>query len=162
MMALTPLDLPGYSRFVGEVLPEIRREYVGPGRVLFALHQLPSSGTAYGALMDRVAVCSSEPKRFWDFHDRVLHAPLVAQDSALKNFIALARRQTEDFAACISDETLSVGQRAVFSFVGAESQPTFIVGVVNAKTVDVRAVMGGMVPYEQFLKVFRTLGVPSP
>jgi protein-disulfide isomerase len=140
-------ECPFCGQFFKAVEPLLVREYVKPGRIVWAFRQFPLEGIhANARLAASVAECAGEEGRFWEAHDFVYdhQADLVGAIGMLASALRLDEKR---FAICMAgpaarvDRDLSEAGR-----LGLGATPTFLMGTLVGTQIRVKDVVVGLPP----------------
>jgi protein-disulfide isomerase len=129
------------GRFQQDVWPELEKQYVMTGRVLFGYRHLPLSGLAGpSAGAARAAECAGEQGRFWEMHDLLFTRTLDLDHVGLETRGEAAGIQAPPFRQCFeADRQTKVIEQDVALARALEigSTPTFVVGTLSGDRVKV-------------------------
>jgi protein-disulfide isomerase len=154
-------ECPYCARFHEDTMPELRREYIAPGRVRMFFKHLPLEQIHSSAMRAaEAAECARAQGRFWDMHDRLFAKPKALQESDLLERARALDLEPERFAACLRGE---MTERVRADLREAEqlqisSTPTFLIGVVDSDAQFMaRDRLAGAQPFERFKTVLERL-----
>jgi protein-disulfide isomerase len=133
-------------------LPQIEKDYITTGKVVYIFKNFPLSFHAQAQLAAETAECAGAQGQFWTMHDQLyLHQSEWADnDGALSIFLGYGRLLGLDqdaFQACLGNHEMAQKVRDDYAFgqsVGVPSTPSF---VINGKG------MPGANPYSTFQQV---------
>jgi protein-disulfide isomerase len=162
MIAYTDFECPASRRFVREILPELRRDYVRTGRLSVAHEHLPLA-IHRGAVKAAVgANCARNQGRFWEMHDALFGDGVALNDWGLSAVARSVGLDATRFVSCLQDQVneAAVRNRAAFhESLGLKGTPSFFIGRrLPDNNVEVFGAISGLLPVAQFRKAIdRTL-----
>jgi protein-disulfide isomerase len=144
------------GRFARETLPELRRLYVGSGKLFVAFWHFPLLDVHPAAILaHRAADCADREGKFWLLHDRFVQRP-GSLDSEFIARNASALGLGSDWRSCFAldrNERLS-RDIAVGTKMGIGSTPMFLIGNLQANLqLKVTSVISGAQPLAEFVKI---------
>jgi protein-disulfide isomerase len=152
-------ECPFCARFSGDVLPNLKTEYVDTGKVRIAFRHLPLRAIhRYAVPAAQASVCAANQGRFWDYHDRLFqHQDALTQSDLVDHATALGLDKNS-FWACIDDSAVNKADRVAADSdlakrLGLAGTPVFLIGTVQA---DGRVKVGKILQGAQPLEVFRS------
>lgn len=154
LLEFSDFQCPFCSKFARETLPELDRQYIQSGKVLFAFMQMPIAEIhPLAAKAAESAECAAAAGAFWPMHDRLFITPPDLGPDGLAKSAAAIGLNPVDFATCM-DGRMTDGVRADVvqgKALGVQGTPTFFLG---ARTADGRVALTrslvGALPYSEF------------
>lgn len=142
-------ECPACGRFAVLTEPDIRKNFVGSGKVRWRFIDFPLSGHRNTWQASRAAACAEEQGKFWEFHDQLYQTQDQwngeATDNPDKYMKQLGRQiglNASQFDQCIDSKKYQAKIQAHLA-IGEQrhvnSTPTFLIGdkqVSNALTYD--------------------------
>jgi len=122
-------ECPFCARFERDTLPALRRDYIGPGHVLFAFRLAPLKIHPMAEATARAAVCAREQGKFWE-----LTVPLFGhQGESDSGRLQLAARDAglaeSQFADCLKAPSKALDNEVALGHqLAVYGTPTFFVG----------------------------------
>lgn len=117
--------------FARDVLPEIRRRYIEPGRLLYAFRPLISRQHDPEAFQAAEAVmCGERQGKFWEMHAALFEEPSEFGRRSLIQRALDAGLDTAGFSSCIDGQTRELLEASVLDArrLKITGTPTFIFG----------------------------------
>lgn len=148
------LQCPYCRRFAKDIFPDLQREYVVTGKVLFVFRHLPLTNlhpVAFRAAEG--AECAARQEKFWPMFDALLGATQPLDEGYIVTQAGAVGLDKAQFQACFNGEASGVIRADVDSAqaLGVKSTPTFFLGsIIEGGKVKVRKVISGAQPAEQF------------
>jgi len=154
---------PFCARFQRETFPQIDRDYILMGKIKFIFRNFPLERThPYAFKAAEVAICSGQQGKFWAMHNRLFEW----QDSRsfndwTRHAEALAL-DADKFMRCLEDDATASQVKkdeADGKSAGVRVTPTFFLGVIDAKTSQVKVLekIEGAGNYPRFKKIMDDL-----
>lgn len=147
MIEFSDFQCPYCARYVTETFPQIEREYIETGKVLYIFHHYPLPFHQYAQKAAEAAECAGEQGKFWEMHDKLFADQEKLTEADLKTYAANLGLNTSQFNTCLSsgqfqDEVqadMELGQS-----MGVNGTPSFF---VNGKFVS------GAQPFASFKQI---------
>ena len=155
MIEFSDFQCPFCASFARDTLPQLKREFIGPGTVQFIYRHNPLEALHPFALKAGTASqCAQQQNRFWDMHDAIYSQQSTLTDNKFLDLAKLLRLDVGRFSKCIDDtgtlEEVKKDQAEAAS-LGVRSTPTFLIGRVQSNgTVKATRKVSGAAPYEAF------------
>ncbi len=161
IIEFTDYQCPYCARHSKSVLPQIKKELIDTGKVLYNLRDYPLSfhRTAKDAAI--AAHCAGEQGQYWE-----MHAQLFANQRKLSSDLYHEKAKNlgldeATFNECLKNpqplqqvqQDLAYGNR-----LGVTGTPKFYVGKINGETITEVAVISGAQPYSVFKGALNNLG----
>lgn len=156
-------ECPACGRFSELTEPDVRKNYVNTGKVLwrFIDYPLPMHRNTWQA--SRAAACADEQGKFWEFHDALYSTQdewngeaTGNPDKFMKQLGGKLGLDASKFNACVDDKRMQAKIQAHYQLAvqrQVQSTPTFIIGD--------RQVSAAM-PYDQFAKILDSAIATAP
>jgi protein-disulfide isomerase len=156
-------ECPACGRFSELTEPDVRKNYVSTGKVLwrFIDYPLPMHKNTWQA--SRAAACADEQGKFWEFHDALYSTQdqwngeaTGSPDKFMKQLGERLGLDKSKFNACVDDKKMQAKIQAHYQLAVSRqigSTPTFIVGD--------RQVSAAM-PYDDFAKILDSAIARAP
>lgn len=145
---------PFCGRFARDTFPQVEKEYIRPGKVLFAFRQFPLESIHANALRAaEAAECGADQGHFWELHTLLFAEQQQLDDANLRERATRAGLAVDRFDSCMQGDVATrvradaqTGKRL---FV--EGTPTFFFGTIQPNgTVKITKRLSGAVPFDQF------------
>jgi len=152
------LTCPHCAHFANDVLPELKKKWIDPGKVKLILRDFPLDEPALRAAM--IARCAP-PDRFYAYVDTLFAAQekwVMARDyrEALSRLVKLGGMSKDEFDNCLSDTALEnkivEGRLVASKELDVNSTPTFFINGTK---------FAGAPTFEEFDKVLSGLSAKS-
>jgi protein-disulfide isomerase len=156
LVEFSDYQCPFCARHFRQTMPELERDYIGPGKLRYAFRDFPLDSIHPQATEAAiVARCAGDQGKYWAMHDR-----LFAEQTTIaeKDWAAHARAVGVDEAKlkqCVDGRThaaairrdLTEGLRA-----GIRGTPMFFLGTLDSegKTLKILGILRGAQPYAAF------------
>jgi protein-disulfide isomerase len=140
LIVFSDFQCPSCGHFARNTFEQIQRDYIKPGRILFAFRNFPLDVHPLARDAAAAAGCAGRQGRFWDMHDDLFRDQQHLDDASLRlrsDSIGLDRAQFDQcFAAADDDQVdadVAIGNRLM-----VQATPTFFVGeLLQNRTVKV-------------------------
>jgi protein-disulfide isomerase len=162
-LGFTDLQCPFCGTFARDIMPELQREYIDPGRLQFALRHLPLEPKHPLARQAAYAIeCAGRQGQQWAMHDRLFAKPQSLDAAALPDHARALKLDVASFSTCLGsgevqariDEDVALAKE-----YGVRGTPTFLVGVRQPDgRVKLLQRIPGAVPIEQWRKALEAVG----
>jgi protein-disulfide isomerase len=132
LIDFSDFQCPFCRDFAQQVLPQVIRSYVTPGKVQLAFMPFPLTRIhpfAFRAAEE--ALCAAAQGRFWEMHDQLFQAPELTERALAESPAAIGLRK-DAFDSCIasaSTERLLKAAMERAESLGVSGTPTFFLGV---------------------------------
>lgn len=163
LVVFSDFECPFCRAFAGDVLPELRRRFVGAGVLQIAFKHFPLPSHQFARKAAIGAQCANRLGKFWPFHDRMFQdqSPLTATSIA---GIADGLSLGDPWAQCADAKIPVVATEvdadiAEAQALGIRSTPTIAVGTVIGDRVTVKATVIGARPLSDFLAALQSVGI---
>lgn len=130
MIEYSDFECPFCGRFERETLPQLVKDYVETGKVLFVFREMPLQIHSEAAKSANAAECAGRQGHFWQMHDRLFAAQDDLTDNAFQRYAADLKLDRLLFAACAAEDPgpkLASDLRSAAVF-GVKGTPTFLFG----------------------------------
>ena len=151
---------PFCGRFARDILPELERRYVAPGRVILAFRHSPIERIHPFALKaSEAAECAARQGRFWLMHDALFQPDLALDGPGLLRAARSAGLNIGEAVSCFEEDGSAKirADRQSAVALGLTGTPAFLFGVVGSGSVRVQQVLRGARPVEDFAKILDDL-----
>lgn len=144
----------GYcGKFYRETLPQLKKQYIVPGKLRFAYRDYPRDPEGWGVVAAHAARCAGDQGRYWDMHDRLFdHASRLGTKMVMK-IAQDMKLDTKAFTACMDAQKhiyAILDDRDVGTRLGFRGTPGFLMGRSNGKYLTNAFIIPGAVPYPTF------------
>jgi protein-disulfide isomerase len=131
VLEFSDFQCPYCGKFEQTTLPELRRQYIDPGTVLFAFRNLPLESLhplARGAA--EAAVCAGEQGNFWPMHDLQFSRQRELGKDSIATYAKELGLSSGTFQACLTGRARALIDADVklARSLGISSTPTFLIG----------------------------------
>lgn len=154
IIEFSDFQCPFCGRFAREVLPEIDRDYIQPGKVRFVFRHLPLDRHPVALPAALAAECAGREGKFWELHDRLFAAdPQTLTVEMISTMAQDSKIPMSDFQDCLAGDASARVNRdlELARLVGVGSTPTFFVGrILPSGELDVAAAIPGALPIAEF------------
>lgn len=153
---------PFCRRHTKDTLPQIKKDYIDAGLVLYVYRHFPAGGSRPGGIDAAVAAqCAARQDRFWELHDRFFSAPRPVQPGDLERHARAAGVNVETYRTCVKAGLAREDVRADVEQarrLGLAGTPGFAIGLRDdEERVRVMQRIGGAQPYAAFKAVLDAL-----
>jgi protein-disulfide isomerase len=152
------------ARYASQIFPQLRRDYIDTGKVLYVVHDLPLAYHAYAIPAAVAARCAGAQGRYWEFRETVFREQHRLAQDPYAEFAAGLALDAERFAACRNDPGQLTGIRADVNLAAARgigSTPSFVIRRSGADRNSETIIVGAK-PYEVFKAKVDSLLTPTP
>jgi protein-disulfide isomerase len=156
LVEFSDYECPVCIKYTRDVLPQIEQAYIQTGLIQYVFRDFPIDQLHPAAMRAHEAArCAAEQERFWEMHYRLFSAPGTHTDDQLQARASESGLDVSAFSSCLdSGRTKPEVQQAINQAVGlgATGTPTFIVGIRDRTTGQIRMVRGitGAQPFAAF------------
>lgn len=156
LVEFSDYECPFCIKYTREVLPQIEQAYIQTGLIQYVFRDFPIDQLHPEAIRAHEAArCAAAQGRFWEMHYRLFSAPGTHTDDQLAVRASEAGLDVGEFTSCLEGgRTKPEVQQAIDQAVGlgATGTPTFIVGIRDRTTGQIRMIRGitGAQPFEVF------------
>lgn len=166
VIEFSDFQCPYCGRFATQTFPQLEKEYVDAGKVLFAFRQFPLETIHPFALRAaEAAECAGEQGQFWRMHTLTFADQAHLDESALRGRALQAGLNIDKFDACLHsqvDARVRVDEQAGKRML-VTGTPTFFLGTIQADgRVKVLKRFSGAVPFDQFKAALDSVIVAAP
>lgn len=141
VIEFSDFECPACAQHATRIVPQLKRNYIEPGKVQLVFHDFPLSYHARAPIASAASRCAGEQGKFWEMHDALFrNRQQWIEESGTAVFSELATDievDTDQFEACIESgkymEQISASAQASAA-AGINATPTF---VVNGKAVEI-------------------------
>ena len=104
LIEYSDFQCPYCAEFARITLPDIRKDYILPGKVLFAFRHFPLATHAFASEAAEAAVCAGRQGRFWEMHDRLFDLQQAVSQSSFDGLASDLHLNSTEFASCVTGE----------------------------------------------------------
>lgn len=144
----------GYcGKFYRETLPQLKTQYIAPGKLRFAYRDYPRDPEGWGLVAAHAARCAGEQGRYWDMHDRLFDNGSRLGTKMVMQIAQDLKLNVNAFAACMDAQkhiSAILEDRDVGTRLGFRGTPGFLVGRSNGKYLTNSFTVPGALPYSTF------------
>lgn len=145
---------PFCGRFARETLPQFEKDYVQPGKVLFAFRQFPLESIHANALRAaEAALCAGDQNRFWQMHSAIFENQQLLDEVTLRDRAREAGVDVARFDSCLRGDDVANRIRAdekTGMHMLVTGTPTLFLGAIQADgRVKIVKRLSGALPFEQ-------------
>lgn len=148
MLEFSDFSCPYCARFALETLPQLKEEYIDPGRVRLHFLPFPVHGEA-AKLEAQAAFCAAAQSLFWEFQEAAFkyakeNGYPELGEGELASILASAGGNPDELLSCLAAGTYAEAVEEVIAIareLGVRGTPTFFVG---------NQVIPGAYPYQTF------------
>ncbi len=131
ILEFSDFECPFCARFVDDTFPEIKREYIDTGKVLFVFKDFPLINIHKDAFNAALAAdCANEQGKFWEMHDLLFDNQRNLEKKDLKSYASKLKLDIAKFNSCLDSESYKdeISQdSAEATGLGITGTPTFII-----------------------------------
>ena len=141
------------SKFVLETLPLISKKYVEPGLLRFAFRNLPPDRSRTAIAAAELARCANDTGRFWTVHDSFFNYPLPPDAEDFRRRALGAGMTESEIDGCAKSGAAAERVRddmKLGTSLGLTGTPTFLVGTLSPRGLEVTEVLLGARPVPDF------------
>ncbi len=161
LIEYSDFQCPFCGKFSTEILPEIDREYIQKGQLLFSFRHYPLSNIhSLAVKAAEFAECAGQQGNFWQMHDLLFKTPGTLDEAGLGKAVDSLGLNTDQFATCLSGSGKAKVARDSQSAdkLKLPGTPGFLFGIVESNyRVRVTKVSVGAKPLEEFRSTLNDL-----
>ena len=161
ILEFTDLHCPFCKKFHQNVWPELKKNYVEPGKVLFVGREFPLASlhprAAYAAVTLR---CGAKQDKYAETKDFLFEKGQGLAKSDLEKIVTDFALDETSFNACLKDSKVHNSISASLldaKKLGLASTPTFIIGKRNGNSITDYEIVNGAGTVEKFSAIFDKL-----
>ena len=132
MIEFSDFQCPFCGRFSSSTLPQVKKEYVDTGKVLFVYRDFPLDSIHPQAVPAALAAgCADEQDKFWEYHDKIFQNQASLGDTSYKTWAAELGLDTTKFNDCYDSKKYAGEVQKDFqdgNDAGVSGTPTFYIG----------------------------------
>jgi len=141
---------PFCRQYARETLPEVRKQYVESGNVLYAFRHFPLQIHPRAPDAAVAGLCAARQGRFWELHDRFFRAPRAVAPEDLEGHARAVGVDLQKFRTCTRagvarDDVRQDVEEA--RRLGLRGTPGFAFGLRDGERVRVLLSLSGAQPY---------------
>jgi protein-disulfide isomerase len=144
----------GYcGKFYRETLPQLKTEYLKPGKLRFAYRDYPRDEEGWGLVAAHAARCAGEQGRFWEMHDRLFEQHARLGTGVIIQLAKGLRLDTKAFGACMDSQkhiTAILADRETAVRLRFRGTPGFLIVRTDGRRFSDAFTIPGAVRYETF------------
>lgn len=145
---------PFCAKFTQQIFPEIEKQYIQPGKVLWAFRHLPLESihpVARDAALG--AECAHRQKQFWPMHDNLFIEPKTLSRERILRVASKVGLDMAEFITCVNSSASAEAVKADVAAAhnaGISGTPTFLVGRMKDGIMTATEVLAGPRPPSDF------------
>jgi protein-disulfide isomerase len=157
IIEFSDFECPYCGRYSRDIYPQVQRELVDKGLVVYSFRHFPLESIHKAALSAaKAAACAGQQDKFWEMHHRMFQNQKQLDDASLVLHAKTAGIDAARFTSCVNGDIASFiksDQEEARKF-GINSTPTLLVGLVQTNgRVKVMRKLAGAQPYENIKAV---------
>ena len=151
-------ECPFCIRHFRETMPLIEKNYIAPGKILYAFRDYPIDQLHPQAVKAHEAArCGGEQDKYWPMHTTLFGVPAQHSPEGLEATATKAGLDLAKFKDCIASGRTTAGIRKTAedaATFGAQGTPAFFIGIIDkaTNTVKVTRALSGALPFAEFAK----------
>jgi protein-disulfide isomerase len=152
MAMYTDYECPFCRRFDIQTFPEIRKQFIVPGKLKFVVIDAPLDSHANARKAAEATKCAADQNHYWDFREKLSIANEPLDTARLKSYANEIGLDGAGFDQCMSSGKYSkmVADSVVeASRQGVSGTPTFVIGIEKGGVVEGVHIVGAQ-PYAVF------------
>jgi protein-disulfide isomerase len=160
VVEFSDFQCPFCGRFYRDALPQIDENYIKTGKIKYAFGHVPLEQLHPNAFKAaEAAECAGEQGKFWQMHDRLFANQGLLAPAALNAHAKALELDLTKFSQCLDTGRSAATVRknlAQAEEIGVDGTPTFVVGLVDAKSdgnMKVLSIISGAQPFSVFKTV---------
>lgn len=167
MIEFGDYQCPFCSAFERKTMPQLQRDYIGTGKLRFAVRSFPLDFHNLAFRAHEAAACAAEQGKFWEMHERLLANSAKLNGSDMPAHAEAIHLDKNKFATCFDaalyapqiHREIAEGQKN-----GVTGTPTFFLGLTNGDAAELRVVrvISGAVPFASFKEAIDALLDAAP
>ena len=156
-------ECPACGRFAELTEPDVRKNYISTGKVLWRFIDFPLSMHRNTWQASRAAACADEQGKFWEFHDALYATQdqwngeaTSNPDKFMKQLGAKLGLDASKFNSCVDDKKTQAKIQAHYKLAmqrQVSQTPTFIIGDRQ---------LAAAMPYDDFAKILDSALAKAP
>jgi protein-disulfide isomerase len=156
IVEFTDFECPYCGRHFETTLPELEKDYVGTGKVVYIMRDFPLANIHPHALKAAEAArCAGDQGKFWDMHAILSANQANLEPSDLLEYAAGLNLDRDKFEKCLSSSVHAQDVKDAVAYgtkLGLSATPTFFIGRIDNDTKEVKATtrISGAYPYPVF------------
>lgn len=163
LITFTDFECPYCGRSARETLPELERQYLRTGKVLFVLRNYPLPIHKNAQKAAEAAECAGSQGRFWEFHDWAFRHQTELDEANLGVAAKTLNLNLATFRACLDGQMTErvKGEVKAADGFSIAATPTWFIGVVQPDgKVKVTERIQGAKPLAEFQRALdRTIAI---
>jgi protein-disulfide isomerase len=152
LVEFSDFHCPFCRRHAREVLPQLKRDFIDSGKLLYVFRHFPIEGTHPGAPnAAQAADCATRQDKFWEFHDRLFGAAGPVRPDGLEKEAKAVRLDLPRFRDCMRGAVAADRVRQDLDdarHFGFRGTPGFVLALRDGEADPrVLTILGGTRPY---------------
>jgi protein-disulfide isomerase len=160
MIEYSDFHCPFCRKYTQEVLPQIKKDYVETGKLLYVFRHLPLDLHPTAPQAAVAAICATRQGKFWPLHDRFFSAPTPVPPDELESHARAVGVDLAPFRLCmkgLAREDVRDDQREA-QRLGFAGTPGFALGAnLGDDRMRLERRLAGAAPYQRFKSVIDAL-----
>jgi protein-disulfide isomerase len=157
---------PYCQRFVTNVFPNLKRDYIDTGKVRYVFRDFPLTQIhPQAAKAHEGAHCAGEQDRYWDMHDLLFLRQKDLSLQALSTYANELGFDVDAFDACLKDDRHEAAVQVDIEAgaeAGVRGTPSFIIGMSGDGDTITGTIVRGAQPFSTFQQVIQAVQNPLP
>ena len=162
---LADFQCPFCGRYAQDIYPQIQRDFVDTGRIVYAFRNLPIEEIHPLALKAaEAAECAGYQGKFWEMHDMLFKRQPQLTPRDLSDYAEAVGLDRTSFGVCLSGQATAQVKKdeTDMARLGLTSTPTFLIGTVEGANLRVMRKIVGSQSYSVFKSVIQSLLIQMP
>lgn len=155
---------PSCGSYARDTFPSVKRKYVDTGKVEYLFRHFPLARThPHATAAAEAAECARREGKCWSMHERLFFHQQELDRAALQKHAAAVGLPTREFEACTSGEMSQhvLDDRAQGLRLGVKGTPTFLIGRIEGRQIQILRAIRGAAPLAAFQLTFQALEASS-
>jgi protein-disulfide isomerase len=148
VIEFTDYQCPFCQRFLSDVFPKFKKDYIDTGRVRFVIMNLPLDVHPDAMLAAEAAICAREHEAFWPMHNQLQANPEHLSMGDLLRYAEQVGLDRVEFNGCLQSAKYKDAIQAEILMAAAKGirgTPTFVIGKSTPTEIKGDVVLGGSI-----------------
>lgn len=154
MLEFSDFQCPFCGKFSAEILPTLRKDFIGTGRLLFAFRNMPIQSHQFAEPAALAASCAADQGKFDAFHDLLFANQKSLNEGSLDKFVTTVGLDRSIYAECVQRTAPGKvkADKDLAHVLGVSGTPVFFVGTLGSNgQLVVRKTIKGTKPVDEYV-----------
>lgn len=143
---------PYCKRFADQTFPQLKREYIDTGKLLYVALDLPLKFHKQARVAAMASHCAADQGKYWEYRDHLVNNMKKLSKTDLLKYAGELGLESKSFSSCLEEERYAKrvdDSLQLAKSIGVTGTPSFVMGPNNGARLNGTKLVGAK-PYKTF------------